>query len=317
MFEPQHCGLIFTDVQIQHARKNKKRAPLKSAWEDLQMHSHTDPLATIQWQGWQYRFNADMAAGEQAIISLQTEKDTDDQALPYFDALGRAFVLAQCFEMLRDHPAYEMGKQAQYLDSFWDRISRLNERVYEPSLLETLWVMVMNAATAIVLEREPIFTQVTQVYRNIIDTEVHPEGYLADVVDYPEVESLRNQILAALALSLVAEMGANSGVNLWEYENRGVSAITAVTYPLYYYYYPEKWQWNGEPYKPSDGVELEVGQQLFKAHPGFMEIADRRYDKPLKAIEMILGELRPVYDFYGGGPLTLAYAKPKRRGLFG
>jgi len=317
MFKPQHCGLIFTDTQIQQARLGKQKEPLKAAWEDLHTHQHSDPLAQIQWLGWQYRFNGSIAAGEQAVTALHQAKDTDDQHLPYFDALGRAFVLAQCFEMLRDHPTYEMGQQAQFLDVYFARISQLNERVYEPTLLETLWIAVMNAAAAIVLERPPIFDQVATVYRNVIDTEVHPEGYLPKVVDYPEAQSLTNQVLAALALSLIAEMGANSGVDLWGYENRGVSALTAVTYPLYYYYYPEKWQWNGEPYKPSDGVELETGQQIFRDHPGFMEIADRRYAKPLKAIEMILGELRPVYDFYGGGPLTLAYAKPKRRGLFG
>jgi len=317
MFEPQHCGLIFSDAQIKQARQHRKKEPLKAAWAALQDQQHTDPLAQIQCWGWVSRFDDNTEAGERAAAALHREKDADDQHLPYFDALGRAFVLAQCFEMLRDHPAYEMGKQAQFLDMYFDRISRLNERVYEPSLLETLWVTVMNAATAVVLERAPIFDQVAQVYRNIIDTEVHPEGYLPKVVDYPEVQSLTNQVLAALALCLIAEMGANANVNLWDYENRGVSALTAVTYPLYYYYYPEKWQWNGEPYKPSDGVELEVGKQVFRDHLGFMEVANHRYDKPLKAIDMILGELRPVYDFYGGGPLTLAYAKPKRRGLFG
>jgi len=125
-------------------------------------------------------------------------------------------------------------------------------------------------------------------------------------------------LLCVQALTLIAEMAANSGINLWTHDKRGVSVLTAVTYPLYYYFYPEKWPWNGEQWKPSDGVELETAQNLFRQHAAFLELAAPRYSTPLKAIQMILDEIRPVYDRDGGGLLTLSHAAPKRkrRGLF-
>jgi hypothetical protein len=323
MFEPTHNGLIFTNWHIQRARTAKKQPPLPDAWEQLQTLAGENRLEEVFQYCWRYRFNAAMTIGEQAAVMLDSLLTPADDDQPYLDAVRETVVLAQCFEMLRDHPALAEGRQARFLDAFWERMAALNQRLYEPRLIETLWQAVLNVAGGILLAREPVFMEGVRGFRHVIDERVHPEGYLPDAVEGEAVEgesaALHNQLMSVQALVLIAEMATHAGVDLWSHQRRGVSVLTAVTYPLYYYFYPEKWPWNGEQWKPSDGIELEPGQAIFKQHAGFLEIVHPRYERPLKAIRLMLDDLRPIYDFHGGGFVTLSHAEPKkrRRGLFG
>jgi hypothetical protein len=56
---------------------------------------------------------------------------------------------------------------------------------------------------------------------------------------------------------------------------------------------------------------------LFREHAGFLEIIAEHYKPPLKAIQMIHDDLRPIFDPFGGGLTTLTHAPAPRRGLFG
>lgn len=317
-FTPKHGGLLFTQATIERVQKYSKRDPFKPALEILTGEETTPeaPLLELQLAALRYRLLDDDASAQRALSLLETHIPFSPlDELPAWDALTETFILAQAFEMLREYPAYT--GQGAFLDSFFSRISALNERIYEPTIVEQLWLAVVNTTAGIVLEREPIFKRGTDVYEHVISAEVHPEGYLPQAVEAPETESLTNQILAAGALVLIAEMAACADVDLWAYEVRGVSVLTATTYPLYYYFYPDKWKWNGEKWRPSDGVPEDVAQNIFKQYGGFLEIANHRYDKPLKALTMILDDTRPMVDPLAGGIPTLTHAQPQRRGLFG
>ncbi|GAB4523195.1 MAG: hypothetical protein OHK0046_36570 [Anaerolineae bacterium] len=309
--DTKHYGLFFGMEAGTRLQKNATRSPYKEALTLLEDQKPAASLAQAQLYAFRHRLLEDAAAGRAAAALLP--ELAEKGAGGFLQTVADTVVLAQCFELIREVP-----QQGAFLNTFFARVSDLNDTPEALGIVETLWLALLNMAAGVVLERESLFEKGVDVYRTAIDNEVHPEGYLPKAVDpYPEVQSLTNQIQAVQALVLMAEAAAHAGVDLWRYENRGVSVRTAVTYPLYYYFYPEQWKWNGEPYKPSAGVPEETARQLFRDHAGFLEIAAPHFEPPLKAIKLMLQDMRPVYDVYGGGLTTLTHAVPERRGLFG
>ena len=303
-----HCGLYFGDENIRRAQKSRLRPPFIMAWHHLDTEEQSGSIASIQQCGLRYRFNEDVAAGEEGIQAL--EAATLDTSAPIWDAITRAMALAQCFEMLRTHPDYAPDAQAQWRETFSERVNHLNQISSDGlSLAETLWLAALNVTAGIVLEQEAIFEVGASVYRQIVNEDIHPEGYILKAVESGD-NSLENQLRCVQALVLMAEAADHVGVDLWLYDQRGVSVLTAAAYPLYYYFYPEKWPWE-------EGLQLEDSKQIFRRNSGFLEIINWRYDRGLRAIQMILDELRPVYDVYGGGLTTLTHGVPGRRGLLG
>jgi hypothetical protein len=321
MFQPIHCGLFFSSENIHTAQKHKQRAPFTQAWDYLKDHNPANDLEVIQLDGLRFRYENDAIAGERALGRFNTDLMTRaDQNTPLIIAIADTLALMQCFEMLRDHPTLDDAKRAQWLEAFEDQVRRLSDHPDDGNtrMTDRLWRMTLNIAAGIVLEQEDTFTRGVAQFCATIDDDVHPEGYIpAAVEQFPEAESLENQLLCVQALILSAEMAHHCGVHLWEHQKRGVSVLTAATYPLYYYFYPEKWKWNGEQWKPSEGVEADVAERLFKKYNGFFEILNLRYGHPLKALELITDDLRPIYDPYGGGLTTLTHGVLKRHGLFG
>jgi hypothetical protein len=106
------------------------------------------------------------------------------------------------------------------------------------------------------------------------------------------------QIRSVQALVLMAEAAQHAGVNLWDYTVRGVSVMTAVTYVMFYHFRPDKWRWD-------EGLEAVI-PPFFRKHAGFMEMVNRRDNRP-RDIQMLLDDLRPIYDVYGGGLTTLTH----------
>ncbi|MFW5692001.1 MAG: alginate lyase family protein [Chloroflexota bacterium] len=320
MFSPQHFGLTFTDWHVQRARQNRRKVPYERAWEQL-----TGPSDQIDGAGGSvrlllqamvYRFNADVTSGAQAVDGLQMV--APDQVVPDLGALAETGLLAQVFELLRDHPAWTATVLNTWQDGFRTRLEVLNNQTDADDVVQALWLGVVNTAGGILLDDERYFDAGTNALIHAIDEEVHPEGYLRRAVRVnPETQSLLNQVLAVQAMVLIAEMASHAGRDLWRYDNRGVAVTTATTYPLYYYFYPEQWRWHGDEWRPSEGVRPDDAQAIFKQHAGFLEIANNHYDKPLKAIRLMLDDLRPVFDPYGGGPVTLSHGLLVRRGLFG
>lgn len=314
MSNPPHAGLTFTQQAVDQARKHGQHAPFKAAWDYLRADAPPDPLACLLWNAQRWRLDGDQTAGARAAADLESHLSAADTE-SLWGTLARSIALAQCVELLRDHPASQLDS---WRASFDERVSRLTDAP-DPSFVDVLWLMALNATAGVVLEDATRFEGALSDFRRIVGQEIHPEGYLPQAVErYPEVESLTNQLRAVQALVLCAEVARHAGADLWGYSVRGVSVLTATTYPLYYYFYPEKWPWNGEQWKPSDGVAQETAARLFRENSGFLEIVNHHYGaRPLKAIRMILDELRPVFDVHAGGLTTLTHGIPERRGLFG
>jgi hypothetical protein len=165
----------------------------------------------------------------------------------------------------------------------------------------------LNLAAGIVLEDAARLTAGSAIYRDIIDHEVRPEGYLSAAVNQSGGGSFWRQLMAVNGLVLMAEAASHIGLDLWGYTSRGISVITAASYAIYYYYYPDQWRW--------DTLSETDTSALFKAHGGWLEIINR-HARP-KDAKLLLDDLRPIHDLSGGGLTTLSHALPARRGLFG
>ena len=311
MFDPLHYGLFFGPQQVQHARRHERRAPLREAWARLRDAVPANTLAQVQWAGLRYRLDDDPAPAAPLINSL-ADLPRQPDALPDYPEAARVLIAAQCIELLRDHPELTPATLNAALASLAERGVELDRLPADAPLLETLWHMAFNAGAGVTLEDETRFQAAVDTYRQAVDHHIHPEGYLPALVAGEDADSLKRQLMAVQSLVLTAEIAAHAGTDLWRYHNRGVSVLTAVTYPLYYYFYPEKWPWSGE-----ESLSLEATQALFRERAGYLELAAGRYERPLRAIQMILDECRPVVDVLGGGLPTLTHGQPERRGLFG
>lgn len=312
MFTPHHCGLFFTHDDVQRIRSERKREPLEAAWNELQSLEPDDLAETILVYALRYRLNANVEAGNDAAHLLKAELEAiNTNAQPMTpQALVR---LVQCFELLHDHPDMAETRLVNL-----DQIREALRAIVPQPYADNMWFNAASMALSIAAEDESTFMHRVDVFRETIDNEVHPEGYLPDAVEIaPEAAAMESQISSVHALVLMAAMARCVGVDLWSYEKRGVSVLTAASYPLYYYFYPEKWPWNGEQWKPSDGVEESAAKRIFQDYAGYIEMIAPRYATPLKATELILAELRPVYDRFGGGPVTLTHATAKARGILG
>jgi hypothetical protein len=305
----EHCGLYFSKANITQAQKYAKRDPFKSAWELLRGNPPTTPLALTQWHGLRYRFDSDQRAGEQAVHDLRGSPPSEHD-LSYLDTVMTTLTLAQCIELVRDHPAFSAVQRRQSQEMLAAQVEALNT-VEDLHPVERIWLALLNLAAGIVLEDDTMTTDAAQVYRGVVDHGIHPQGFIRQAVEgQKDGGSLLRMLLAVKGLVLMAEAAKHIGADLWGYTNRGVSVVTAALYPLYYYYYPEKWQWDSD-------IDVEEAQRLFRTHGSYLEPLNAHIGRPTRAIDLILKEIRPVYDIWGGGLLTLSHGVPMRRGIFG
>ncbi len=304
-----HCGLYFTEDHIRQAQHERDSEPYLSAYLFLREREQRG-LEAAQWHGFRYRFEEDDRAGELAVEELEDCMDdplTDD--ITYLDAIAETLMLAQSFEMTRNHPAWSVASQTRWLNLFQERVNLLSNSQYNDTHVENLWMAALVLMSGIVLERSEIMNVGIEVFQRTIDDEISPRGYIPKAVEGKDGGSLYRQILSVSALVLMAEAASHCGINLWEYSNRGVSVLTAAVYPIYYFYTPERWQWD-------QNISLDEAQLLFRRYGGYLEMVNRQTN--FKDLKPLLEDLRPIYDPHGGGLTTLTHGVTvKRRGLFG
>lgn len=309
----EHCGLYFGRDQIKTAEKHRNAEPFKMAWQALNQPAFEhDALAVAQNYGLRYRFVGD-SDNISALPVLDAAMNEYDSSLPYLPMLMRTVTIAQCFEMLRDHPDMSAARTAQWLEWFEAQVSALNQPPEDAVLVEHIWLALLNMAVGVVLERETLFDAGAAGFRQVIDEEVRPQGHMPRVVEGEG--GFEAGLIATQGMVLMAEVARQVGVDLWSYSNRGVSVVTAALHPLYYFYFPETWPWG-------ETLEMDATKLTFKRHAGFVEmlhyhVAPLHIGRPAKAITPVLRDIRPIFDLYGGGLTTLTHGVAPRRGLFG
>lgn len=301
-----HFGLFFAGDQARAADKHRAREPYQQAWAMLNGQPPLDLIASTVCNGLRWKLSGDAAAGQRALENL-LQTDFHAPAHHAVEGLRRAVGLAHAIELVRDHPALSADDRGRLMAAL-DGLSATLAVTKPESLPVQAWICALDAAAGVVLDDPARLERGASGYRAIIDHEVHPDGYLQSVVKAQD--AFRGTLYTVHGLIAAAEIARHQGVDLWGHSRRGVSVATAALYPLYYYYYPEKWPWD-------ETLTAEDTQPPFKTHAVYLEMLNLHLNRPTRAIDLILGETRPAFDARGGGLATLTHAIPPRRGLFG
>jgi hypothetical protein len=313
-------GLIFGAQDVAAAQEHRDSAPYAGAWSKfdallIDPHLRADPTAACAYDAFRWRLLGDAEAGSRALEAVIGLIDPDQapEEHPYTETLKRIFGLLHAYTCLHDHPDHTAINHADLRDALYERVGIIAQPVYDFGAHEAAWLLAVRMATGVVMGSRNILDEAVGELRRTIES-IHPAGYLPSIIERESgnPNSLLHTLQAVHGLTLAAEVAAHAGIDLWGYELRSVSLMTAAFYPLYYYYYPEKWKW-------SEGITLDAAQQMFRQNAAFLEIINRRRPN-VHAINLIVDELRPIIDPLGGGVVTLTHhpiPAPKRRGWFG
>ena len=310
--EMDHFGLFFGAAERDLARAQRAVAPLATAWPALERPPATgtpalpeprDSLhALALWGGLRFRFTGDeeAAARSRAIVRNLVKEPMPRE---YPRAAGQLLAQAQILELLRPTLGEDEGASLRgaWRDS-WQGLASPWE--YD----EQAWSRLLQLVAGVLLEEAGHIEAAVAAYREAIAGDLHPEGYWRPVVGEemgaaPPGSYLR-QLRTTQAYALLAEAaeqllraGLAGFPSLWTTHKRHVSIRTAVAYCAYYYFYPEHWRWEAQP--------LRETAPYFRQHGAFMELAQRRV--PTRPLPLLLHELRPLVDVYGGGWTTLTH----------
>lgn len=325
-FQPQHIGLYFGSAAIEDAqRRRTAEDDLGRAWAWLAADAGTvlgerppleadeDPKAIIKpdldgvpaahVDAIAYRFG--VSDGQQALQMLARSSANLDSAAPHLAQLMDAATYIHTAELLHAHPQMQAAWRtplAEYAQTLCARPTS--------DIVERAWQMLVMLISSVMGEDEAGFAAAAGQFRHLVDTQIHPGGYLRDAVQEQPGNTFLRQVLGVCALALAAEAATQAGTDLWAYENRGVGVATAAAYPLFYFFYPEKWQWE-------DDLTSAKTRQVFYQHGAFMEMVKAR--AALHSVGMLLEQIRPCYSPHAGGLTTLSHfhtARRKRRRWF-
>lgn len=312
ILQPQHLGLFFNLDLIQATKDQRETDPISKAMDFLRGTTPDDPLASATLNGLRYQFLDDETSGSLVINALQNLNFVNPDHT-YRQTLQHALACLNVAETVRQHPTWG-ATQTAWLKEIHQYIEALNDPPDEATLLDGFWLGALDIGAAIVFEDEAFLQRGTDIYQMAIDDHIHPEGYLKGIVDEDELsDTYLRQVLGSAALVLMAEMAHLAGVDLWDINNRGITPITATTYAMYYYYYPEKWKWE-------TALTTETTRAVIQAYGAFIEMVNRR--SPIRGIDIMFDDERPLFSLTCGGLATLTHGttapeKKKRWRLFG
>ncbi|MGJ3238155.1 MAG: alginate lyase family protein [Anaerolineae bacterium] len=331
-FQIVHSALYFTDNEIDIARSERgKHDHLQAAWSWLLATSgdvlketkptepdgepiqHIKPWLTQNGQlieaAFRHRFDQQAPALAQTKALLGQGLGLQDQE-SLFETITVTLAAAHAVEMVRaDFP-----EASRWLARF-DRFSASLQSAHDQaSWLDQQWLMVLDIVAGVLLDDHDRLQSAMTRYQHVIDSAIHPEGYFKPLASNPPnaERAFHEMTLACAALTLTAEAAAHVDMQLWQYENRDVGINTAITYLVYYYFYPDKWRWGEET------LNEEQTQAIFRADGAWLEMATRRVNP--RGVELLLDDQRPFFNPYMGGLTTLSHFKTekrRRRGLFG
>jgi hypothetical protein len=318
VFQIEHFGLYFARKQAEAAAKEReKHAVLQNAWQWLLakegdviferklkdreteqvVKGKLSPLGQAVEAGFRYRFMGDEAEAEKGTAFLEQIS---------LETIHEQVAAAHLAELLRPFVSQE------WRDNYAEISANALEKYAEAEALDKFWLIALSIVSGLVLEDENRTERGAELFRKVIDEEIHPEGYFRSVVEGAKeaLPVFQKMLLSLGALSLAAEAGEQIGLKLWKYEKRDVGLNTAASYLVYYYFYPDKWRWG-------TGLSEADTQAAFQEHGAFMEILTSHVNP--RGVELLLDEQRPFFSPILGGLTSLSHFKTekRKRGFFG
>jgi len=155
------------------------------------------------------------------------------------------------------------------------------------------WLAAHMIVAAIARNDNDLFERACDYYRKAIEEEITEVGYMPQEVCRGN-RGIHYTLFAIDALTFIAQVTENNGVNLFSYRYKGKSLKTAIEYVLPYLYHPESWPWSKQK---QDFSIFPKGQS------GWCEIIFRKWK--LKGLKKFIKENRPIFDIRLGGAQTL------------
>jgi hypothetical protein len=323
----KHVGLYSTSELLEQARNARETEPLSWAWAWLNAEEGAfirqraaptpedkratapvhkpalSPLAQALADATAYAYDHNEARGARAVDALR-QAQIDAGAPDDLRAMMQGLAWANVFALLKGHPALTFADawRAGYRQ-------RVQAWLTGEGWLVSCWQGALRMSLGVLMGDEAQARLASEAYQTTI-RDVHAEGYFKTIAENKRDMGYREQFFAVMALTLTAEMAEGLGLGLWAWDNRGVTLGTALSYAMYYTFFPDQWRWGDAPTQES--VKALVGE-----YGAFFEIAHHR-TKLLRGIETLLDENRPFFSPYGGGLTTLTHGlprpEPKRRG---
>ncbi len=259
----------------------------------------TTPQEDMLIQAYRWRFLEDAEAGMAAASALFESRYGLIPAEAASDSLRQWVSAVQIADLLSAEPHFASQADAWYQAAYEQLVALRREA--SDHLLHRAWLHLANLLWA-QLEGDPDSSATAINHLRALVDDIHPEGYVKGVLTAKEAERNFQQMLELTGvLCLAAEAAERINGDLWRYQNRGVGISTAVAYVVSFYFYPQKWRWEG----PLE--EAFVVEQLTQ-HGAFLELAERR--APLRATALLLDDLRPMFSLSLGGLTTLTHGAP-------
>lgn len=281
-----------------------EKKPHKKAKETIPVYKpQLEGLGAAIAAGFRFRFAGDESAGIEAADALQRGGIDWQQGATLQEALLNTAAALHLFALVQ--PA--LGADALlWKEQQADWLKHLVQQEAQAAYVERCWLLLLRMTGGLLLGEDAWVEDAAEQFRHIINNDIHPEGFLRPAVERekPDGRSLLRMLLAVGALSLAAEAAGHAGIDLWGYSNRDVGLNTAVTYIVYYYFYPEKWRWD-------DGLTREETDPLYKQYGAFIEIA-ASHDYP-RGVELLLEAERPFFSAYTGGLTTISHSRTRPR----
>lgn len=298
--EPVASAVAFLNAQPGEVIRQKP-APTrqdKTATQPV-LRRATTPHEDMLIRAYRWRFLEDAEAGAAATTALFESGYGLNPAETTVDGLRQWVSALHVADLLHAEPHFARDAAAWH-QAAHDRLMALHGEAGE-HLLHQAWLHLAELVWAQGVEDAAASANVLEHLRRLVD-EIHPEGYVKGVVMAKESERNFQQMVELTgALCLAAEAAERIRGGLWSYQNRGVGIGTAVAYVVSFYFYPQKWRWEA----PLE--EAFVKEQLTQ-HGAFLEMAARR--APLRATDILLDDLRPMFSLSFGGLTTLTHGAP-------
>lgn len=317
-YQIEHLGLYFGRKQVDAAKAEAEtNKALQHAWQWLKskegdviferklkdqepeqvVKGALSPLGQALEAGFRYRFLDDSSAAEKAWAFLQNYP---------LDNITDLIAAAHLVELL--HPFVTPSWKANYAEESAAYLAQYAEAAD----LDKLCLIALGMLSGVVLEDENRIESAATRFRQAIDEQIHPEGYIKPLHEGAK-EALpvyQKMLLGLGALSLTAEAGEQIGLKLWNYEKRDVGLNTAASYLVYYYFYPDKWRWG-------TGLSETDTQAALRDNGAFMEMLTSHVNP--RGVELLLDEQRPFFSPIFGGLTSLTHFKTekRKRGFFG
>lgn len=323
----KHVGLYSTPAMLEQARATRDTEPLAWAWAWLNAEEGAfirqrpaptpedkraiapvhkpalSPLAQALADATAYAYDGDEQRGARAVDALQ-QAHVGADAPDDLHAMMQALAWANAFVLLQAHPALTFA--GAWRAGYHQRVQALMAR---EGWLTSCWQVPLRMSLGVLMNDDAQARLAVEAYQTHI-RDVHAEGYFKTIAEHKREMGYREQFFAVMALTLAAEMGEGLGLGLWAWDNRGVTLGTALSYAMYYTFFPDQWRWGDAP------TQEEVNA-LVREYGAFFEMAYYR-TKLLRGIEALLDENRPFFSPYGGGLTTLTHGlprpEPKKRG---